>query len=435
VAADLLLRNAVVLTMDAHLTVLEGVDVEISGRAISRIAPTSGRTARHVIDATGMLVMPGLINCHTHAAMTLMRGLADDMVLDTWWQKFIFPIEKRLVDPEFISVGTSLAAIEMIRTGTTSFTDMYFFEDEAAEACRRIGIRAFLGVGVLDFPTPDSATAAEALRRTEALAGSWRDDPIIHPIVAPHAPYTCCDETLLHCRALAERLGLPLTIHLSETPGEVHDSRGRHGCTPVQHLDTIGFLGPTLIAAHCVHVTDADLDILASREVKVAHCPESQMKLASGVAPVPNMLARGITVGLGTDGAASNNDLNLFGEMDTAAKCHKLARLDPTAVKAADVVRMATCEAAKAVGRPDLGSVEVGKTADIILVDLRRPNLTPVYNLYSLLVYSATGAEVSTVIVNGRPVMEDGRILTVDEAEVLDDATRLAGAIRDEVYS
>jgi 5-methylthioadenosine/S-adenosylhomocysteine deaminase len=431
--ADLVLRNATVLTMDADLRVLSGADVEITGSRITRVGPTSDHPSVETIDATGKLVMPGLINCHTHAAMCLMRGLADDMALDVWWQTFIFPIENRLVDPAFIRIGVSLAALEMIRSGTTSFADMYFFEDAAAEACKSIGIRAFLGEGVLDVPTPDSPAPQRAIDRIEALAGTWRGDSTIHPIVAPHAPYTCGAQTLAACKDLAERLDLPLTIHLSETCGEVRDFRARYGLTPVQYLDSLGFLDGRLIAAHCVHVTDADIDLLATRGVAVAHCPESQLKLASGVAPVPDMLAQGITVGLGTDGAASNNDLNLFGEMDAAAKCHKLVRLEPTVAKAVDMVKMATCNAAKAVGRPDLGSVEEGKTADLIVLDMQRPNMIPAYNLYSLLVYSATGAEVETMIVGGRPIMRDRRIVTVDEGEILSAAAGMAKVIRDEI--
>ena len=432
---DLLFRNATVLTMDRGFTILENADVAIEGARITHVRPTSAAPAKRVIDATGKLVMPGLINCHTHAAMTLMRGLADDLALDAWWQTFIFPIEKKLVDAEFVSVGTGLAAIEMLRSGTTSFVDMYFFEDAAAETCRQIGIRAFLGEGVLDFPSPDSPTPEDALRTIEALDSKWRGEPTVHLMVAPHAPYSCSEPNLLKCKTLADRLGLPIHIHVSETAQEVVDSRGLHGLTPVQYLDGIGFLDEHVLAAHCVHVVEADLDILMRRQVKVAHCPESQMKLASGVAPVPSMLGRGIAVGLGTDGAASNNDLNLWGEMRSAAMCQKLVRLDPTAMNARDAVTMATCRAAQAIGRPDLGSVERGKTADVIMVDLRQPQFTPLYNIYSHLVYAASGAEVDTAVVNGRLVMEDRRVLTVDQAEILDQAARIGQAIKDEVYA
>jgi 5-methylthioadenosine/S-adenosylhomocysteine deaminase len=435
VTTDLLFRNATVLTMDPDLAVLENADVAIEGARIVHVGPATGAPAKRVVDATGKLVMPGLINCHTHAAMTLMRGLADDMALDTWWQKFIFPIENKLVDAEFVGVGTELAALEMLRSGTTSFVDMYFFEDAAAEACRQIGIRAFLGEVVLDFPTPDSPTPDDALRTIEALDSKWRGDPTIHVVVAPHAPYSCSEPTLLSCRALADRLGLPLHIHISETAQEVVDSRGLHGLTPVQFLDGIGLLDERVLAAHCVHVVEADLEILRRRQVKVAHCPESQMKLASGVAPVPSMLGQGIIVGIGTDGAASNNDLNLWGEMRAAAMCHKLVRLDPTAMNARDVVKMATCQAARAVRRPDLGSIEQGKTADVIMVDLQQPQFTPLHDIYSHLVYAASGAEVDTAVVNGRLVMEGRRVLTVDQAEILDRAARIGRAIRNEVYA
>lgn len=433
-APDLLFRNATVLTMDPGLTVLENADVAIEGARISSVGPTSAAPAKRVIDATGRLVMPGLINCHTHAAMTLMRGLADDMGLDAWWQRFIFPIENKLVDADFVRVGTGLAALEMIRSGTTSFVDMYFFEDAVAETCRQIGIRAFLGEGVLDFPSPDCPTPDDALSTIEALDSKWRGDSIIHLMVAPHAPYSCSEPNLLKCKALADRLGLPLNIHVSETAQEVVDSRSLRGLTPVQYLDGLGFLDEHVLVAHCVHVVEADLDILSRRQVKVAHCPESQMKLASGVAPVPSMLGRGITVGLGTDGAASNNDLNLWGEMRSAAMCHKLVRLDPTAMNARAVVKMATSQAALAIGRPDLGSIEQGKTADLIMVDLRQPHFIPLYDIYSHLVYAASGAEVDTAVVNGRLVMQGRRVLGLDQAELLDQAARIGRAIKDEVY-
>jgi len=420
--ADIIIKNGMVLTLDGNLNLHEKADVTIIGPKLVEIAPSTSYTAAKIIDAQGKLVMPGLINTHTHAAMVMMRGLADDMPLDIWWQKFIFPIEQKLLDPDFIRIGVSLAAVEMIRSGTTAFSDMYFFEDRAAEVCQEIGIRAFLGEGILDFPSPGHPNAEHALASVRQLYDKWKGHPTIHLMVAPHAPYTCGQENLLKAKRLADELGLPLHIHLSETAGEVAEFKKQHGLSPVEFLDKIGFLSDKVIAVHCVHLSQNDIQILAARQVKVAHCQESNMKLASGTAPVVEMLDYGITVGLGTDGAASNNNLDMFDEMDSVAKVHKLIKNDPTVMDARTVLRMATAEGAKVVQKPEIGSLEVGKVADLIIVDLQVPHLVPLFNIYSQLVYSAGGSEVRTVIVNGKLVMEDRQILTVDEADIIKQA-------------
>ncbi|HTY13780.1 MAG TPA: amidohydrolase [Candidatus Omnitrophota bacterium] len=434
--ADIKITKGMVLTMDESLTLYPEADVLIKGSKIVGIGKDSPAAARKTIDARGKLVMPGLINCHTHAAMTLFRGLADDLPLESWLNDVIFPLEKKYVDPEFLRVGSSLAAIEMIRSGTTAFTDMYFYEEAAAEALKPIGIRAFLGEGVLDFPTPDSPNADDAFRRIEALNDKWGKDELIHPLIAPHAPYTCGPENLKKCRQLSEKLGLPLHIHLSETAGEVAQLKLKYGVSPVEHLERAGFLCPQLSAAHCVHLSKAEIEILKKYDVKVAHCQESNMKLASGWAPVVEMQYAGLTVGLGTDGAASNNNLDLFDEMDAVAKVHKLVRNDPTVMDAKTVLKMATSDAARVMLKEkEIGSLKPGMTADIIILDLDRPHLTPLYNVYSHLVYSAGGSEVTTVIINGRMVMEDKKILTTDERGIMDEANRIARRINDETKS
>jgi 5-methylthioadenosine/S-adenosylhomocysteine deaminase len=377
--------------------------------------------------------MPGLINTHTHAAMCLMRGIADDMPLDVWWQKIIFPLEHKFVSPEFIRIGVSLAAIEMIKSGTTTFADMYFFEDEAAAACKKIGIRAFLGEGLLDIPTPTCATPAESIRYIENLYKKWKEDPIIHLMVAPHAPYTCSPVVLEEAKALADRLNIPLHTHLAETATETAEIQLKYGTTPTRHLEKIGYLSPRLIAVHCVHLTNDDMKLLKSKDVKVSHCQESNMKLASGNAPIIELQSQGVTVGLGTDGAASNNNLDMFDEMDAVAKFHKAFRSDPTVMDAKTVLRMATADGAKVMQKPDIGSLEIGKTADIIILDLDRPHLTPLYNIYSHLVYSAGGSEVSTVMINGKVVMEERNILTIDEKEILSQANQLGKKMKSEI--
>ncbi|MBN2058676.1 MAG: amidohydrolase [Candidatus Saganbacteria bacterium] len=431
--ADLLIKNALVLTMDDGLTVHDKADLVIAGPKIVEITPKAAGRAKKTIDASGKLVMPGLINMHTHAAMTLLRGLADDMPLDVWWQKFIFPLEQKLLDPEFIRCGVGLAALEMVRSGTTTFSDMYFYEQEAAEVCSRIGLRAYLGEGVLDAPSPHHPSADHALNYTKELWSRWRNDPLISIMVAPHAPYTCGKDNLIKAKALANELDLPLHIHVSETAAEVAESRKNSGLSPVEYLDSIGFLSEKVIAVHCVHLGKTDIRILKERRVKVVHCQESNLKLASGNAPIVELLDAGITVALGTDGAASNNNLDMFDEMDAVAKVHKMIKADPTVMDAQTVLKMATSEAARALGRQDIGSLAPGKTADIIILDLNKPHLLPLYNIYSQLVYSAGGSEVESVIINGRLVMENKRVLTMDEDEVLDNARHMGARIRHEI--
>jgi 5-methylthioadenosine/S-adenosylhomocysteine deaminase len=433
--ADIVIKNGMILTMDEQLNLHEKADLAIADSKIVDISPKTQYKAEKVINAQNKLVMPGLINTHTHAAMTLLRGIADDMPLDVWWQKFIFPIEKKYGNQEYVRIGVALAAIEMIKSGTTSFSDMYFFEDDAAKVCKKIGIRSFLGEGILDFPTPDSPTPDDSIKYIEKLYEKWGKDPIIHLEVAPHAPYTCSPPVLEKAKKLAEKLDIPLHIHVSETATEVAEIRQKYGASPVEHLDKIGFLSERVKAVHCVHLSREDIKILRKHNVKVAHCQESNMKLASGNAPIVELLDEGVVVGLGTDGAASNNNLDMFDEMDAVAKVHKAVRNDPTVMSAKDVLRMATSDGAKVLQKPDIGSLVKGKIADLILIDLRKPHLVPLYNIYSHLVYSAGGSEVDTVIINGKLIMEDRRILTIDEEEIMDKANHFAKGIKNEIKS
>jgi 5-methylthioadenosine/S-adenosylhomocysteine deaminase len=433
--ADIIVKNGMILTMDRKLTLHEKADLAISDSKIVDISSNTKYKAKKTIDAQNKLVMPGLINTHTHAAMTMLRGIADDLPLEVWWQKYIFPIEKKFGNQEYVRIGVALAAIEMIKSGTTSFSDMYFYEDDAAEVCKKIGIRAFLGEGILDFPTPDCKTPDDSIKYIEKLYEKWGKDEIVHLEVAPHTPYTCNPENLKKAQALAEKLDLPLHIHVSETASEVAESRKNRGCSPVEHLEKIGFLSDRVKAVHCVHLSHDDILILKKRGVKVSHCQESNMKLASGNAPIVELMDEGVVVGLGTDGAASNNNLDMFDEMDAVAKVHKVVRSDPTVMNAKDVLRMATVDGAKVMMKPDIGSLEVGKVADLILLDLERPHLTPLYNIYSHLVYSAGGSEVDTVIINGKLVMENRNILTINEDEVMDQANHFAKGIKNELKS
>ncbi len=421
---DLLVTNGILLTLaQGSGQILNGA-VAISGNRIIALGPKSEIEKRFeaskTIDAREGLIMPGLVNAHTHAPMSLFRGLADDLPLTAWLEDYIFPAEGKCVDEEFVYWGTLLACAEMIRSGTTTFADGYFFEERVAEAVSQSGLRALLAEGILDFPTPDSPSPSQTLLKIEDFIRIYLDSTLIHPTLFAHSAYTCSSELLKKCRHLADRFGVPLIIHLSETQSEVEEVSKRYGRRPVDHLENLGLLSPNLIACHCVWLTDAEMDLLAGRGVRVVHNPESNMKLAAGVAPIPDLLARKVAVGLGTDGCASNNNLDLFQEMDSAAKLHKVHRMDPTVMSANVVLEMATLGGARVLGmEKEIGSLEVGKKADVVILELNRPHLQPVYNLPSHLVYSATGADVRDVIIDGKLVMENRKLLTLDEEEIL----------------
>jgi 5-methylthioadenosine/S-adenosylhomocysteine deaminase len=418
---DLLIRNGTILTMDPENTVFEKGIIGIHGNTISYVGTNEdkGFQAKQIIDAKGGLVLPGLINGHTHAAMSLFRGLADDLPLMEWLNNYIFPAEKRL-DSDFVFTGTLLACAEMILSGTTTFCDMYLFEEEVARASKQAGMRSLVGEVLYDFESPNYGPVEKGLKYAEDLIQAWEGDPLVSIAVEPHTLFTCSPELLSASHELATKYGVPLIIHVAETRNEVDDIKKRYGKRPIEHLDSLGILGPHLIAVHCVHLQEDEIPLLAEHQVKVIHNPESNMKLASGIAPIPDMLAKQVTVGLGTDGCASNNNLDLFAEMDTAAKLHKLNTMDTTVMDALTVLRMATVEGARALGLGDIvGSIELGKKADIIIVDTNKPHLTPLYNPVSHLVYAARGNDVSHSIINGRLVMEERRLLTLDFSEIM----------------
>ena len=389
--------------------------------------------ANKIIDAEGMLVMPGLINTHTHAAMTLFRGVADDLPLQTWLQDHIWPLEARFGNAESVALGTRLAIAEMIRSGTTTFSDMYFFEDEVARAALDAGIRVIIGEGLLDFPTPSIKNPDEGSDYVEAMIKKWKGEEMVGFTVSPHSPYAVSGERIKSFRALAEKHEVPLHIHLSETKFEVEESQKKHQLSPVEYLDTLGVLDENVYAAHCVHLSEKDKDILAKRGVGVSHNPQSNMKLASGIAPVQDLLDRGVVVGLGTDGTASNNNLNMFEEMDVAAKLQKVFTLNAEAINAQTAVEMATINGAKLLGLEDkTGSLEIGKQADIIIIDLHQPQLVPLYHPYSHIVYAMNGSEVNTSIINGKVVMENRKLTTIDEEDVMEKARVIASQIKEE---
>jgi 5-methylthioadenosine/S-adenosylhomocysteine deaminase len=388
--------------------------------------------AETLLDASGCLVMPGLINLHTHAAMTCFRGLADDLSLQEWLHEHIFPAETSYLSEESVYWATLLAVVEMIKSGTTTFCDGYFYEDGTARAVSASGIRAVLAQGVIDFPAPGIPDPRINLKAAEAFLFRWQGkSPCLIPSVFCHSVYTCSPETLVRAKEICTEHGVMLQIHLAENQAELAETQQRYGRRPVDHLQALGLLDANTLCHHAVRVNEEEIEILATGAVGVSHNPESNMKLASGVAPLPKMLAAGLKVGLGTDGCASNNNLDMFQEMDTAAKLHKVHQGDPALSSARQVAAMATHGGAAALGMAgDLGSLESGKKADVIIVDLNQPHLTPMYEPCSHLVYAARGADVRDVVIDGRVVMRERQLLGIDEEEIIARVREIADNIR-----
>lgn len=427
--------NGPLLTMDGGEDVLPCGWLHVCGGKVAgygayQPGATSLPAGAEAIDLKGRLLMPGLVNTHTHAAMTIFRGLADDLPLMEWLNNYIFPVEKNLTS-EWVRIGTELACVEMIRSGTTAAADMYLFEQSALEAFERAGMRALCGEAAYDFPSPNYGAPEEGLKYMAALAERWAGHPLLKVGVTPHAPYTCSPELLRKLAELARKNGVRLHIHVAETEFEVAQVRERYGRHPLCHLDNLGVVDENLIAAHMVWLGEDEIDLAARRGVKVAHCPESNLKLGSGFAPVPAMLKAGVVVGLGTDGCASNNNLDMFVEMDYAAKLHKGVLRDPTVATDREVLRMATIDGAKVLGVDDVtGSLAVGKSADLILVDFTAAHLRPVYDYISHLVYAVGGSDVTDTMVAGRWLMRDRKVLSLDEASVFEGVEGIAQEIR-----
>ncbi|MBR9985190.1 MAG: amidohydrolase [Desulfosarcina sp.] len=435
-SVEVVIHNGTLVTVDDRMRIIDNGWIGIHEgviRTIEATAPESPPpTAKMTIDAAGGIVMPGLVNTHTHLPMSLFRGLADDLPLMDWLKTHIFPAEARFIDPETVRWGTLLACAEMLLSGTTCCCGGYFHEDAVARSVAETGLRAVLGQGVIDGPAPGVPDPANNIAYARNYAQHWKDrSRLIAPSIFCHAPYTCRERTLEAAKAVADELGLIFQVHVAETRFERDQSIKEKGLSPVAHLDRLGILDRRTLLAHCVWVDEADIATIQQRGCAVAHCPESNMKLASGIAPVTAMQSAGVTVSLGTDGCASNNNLDLFGEMGTAAKLHKVATFDPTALNAASVLNMATIDGAHAVGMADrIGSLEIGKQADIVILDTRTPHLTPMYHPESHIVYAAGGADVRHVLVAGRQVVRDRRLLTIDIGEVIDRVNAIGREIR-----
>ncbi len=440
--ADILLTNGIVITMDDDFHQYPNGAVAIGGDVILAVGDAGEVAARfaaaEVIDCAGCCVMPGLINCHTHMPMTLLRGLADDLRLDVWLYGYMLPVERKFVSPAFVALGTRLACAEMIRSGVTCVNDMYYFEETIAQTVAEVGLRALCSQTIMQFPTPDAASADESLEFTEAFIRKWKDHPLIVPVIAPHAPYTCSGPLMRACAEIAIQYDVPLHIHISETYQEVEDSRREHGMPVVNWIKKNGVLEAKVIAAHCVAIDAGEMRTLRNAGATVSHNPSANLKLASGIANVPQMLKTGLNVGIGTDGPASNNDLDHFEEMRLAALLAKGSTRDPVAVPARVAMTMATRMGARALHIGGVtGSLEAGKRADVIVVDLHRLHSTPQYSsiatdsdaIYTQIVYSSKASDVRDVFVNGRPLMRNRVLLTLDETEIEAEANRLAREI------
>jgi len=427
-SVDLVVSGGIVVTMDGARAIYQDGSVAVRGDAIVAVGPRADIEAKYkaanLMDARGRLVLPGFINGHTHVPMTLFRGLHDDVTLNEWLYKYIFPAEAKNVNEDFVRWGTRLAAAEQIRAGVTTFADMYYFEDAIAEETKKAGMRGVLGETFIDFPAPDNKSEAEMLAYTEKFLKRWQGDTLIHAAPAPHSIYTCSKKTLQDAAELARKYHAPILIHVAEMKKEWDDSEKTNGMSPVAYLDKIGILGPDMVAAHCIYVDEADRKLLAGKGVGCVHNPSSNMMIASGVSPVPEMRAGGVAVGLGTDGpAGSNNDLDLMEEIDLAAKLAKISKMDPLALNAKAAVEMATIDGARALHmEKEIGSLEAGKKADLILISLREPNAVPIYDVYAQIAYSLKGSDVETVVIGGRVVMRDHKLLTIDEPAVLQKA-------------
>lgn len=437
--ADLILTNCTVVTMDTSYTIIQNGAVIIDRDVIAAVGAAQHLleiySANEVIGCNGLTLLPGLINAHTHAPMTLLRGLADDLRLDVWLMGYMMPTEREFVDPEFVNLGTRLGCAEMIRSGITTFCDMYYFEDSVAEAVSSIGMRGVLGQTVLKFPSPDAESYESGLNLCREFIEKWRGHPLIIPAVAPHAPYTTTPEILQACAALAQEYDVPLHIHISETSFEVAESRKQHGMPVIPWVKKQGLFDAKVIAAHCVHIDEGEIRTLLHHKAGVAHNPSSNLKLASGIAPVTAMLSNGLNVGIGTDGPASNNDLDMFEETRLAAFVAKVASDDPTTLPARQALEMATIMGARALHMGDIvGSLEPGKRADIIAIDLAGIHNSPQFRrdpnaIYSQIVYAAHSSDVRHVICNGTWLMRDRELLTVDVDSLLAKASEIAQKI------
>lgn len=426
--SNTIIFNARILTMNEEMEIIKNGSILIEKNCIKEIRPGKIEMPdAEYFDAEGMIVMPGFVNTHTHVPMTMLRGYADDLPLHTWLNDHIFPAEARMVTPENVVIATRLAFIEMIKSGTTCFNDMYFFEDIIAAEARKAGIRAVVGESLIDFPTPSFRTLDEGIARCESLVQQWYGHELIHPTVCAHSPYTCSKQTLRKAKDITEKYNIPLHIHVAETRQEVEDITTRTGLSPAAYLYSIGLLDRNVIAAHSVWLNPNDIELYARTGTSIAHCPKSNLKLASGIADTDAYLKAGINVGIGTDGTASNNTLDMVEETRFAALLPKGVHYNPEAVSAKTALRMSTINGAKALGLNHLtGSLEPGKRADLIVVHADASNMIPMYDEYSAIVYAANSKNIRSSMVNGKWIMLNREVMNIDKEETMNAMRRIS---------
>ncbi len=439
IKADIILTNGTIITMNQDYDIIQDGIVVINDSEIVALGNRSELEGQYqadeIIDCTGQYIMPGLINAHTHVPMTLLRAMADDLRLDVWLMGYIMPVEREFVSPEFVKLGTTLACAEMIKGGVTAFADMYYFESDIAEATAAAGLRALLCESILKFPTPDAGTYEDSLNYTREFIEKWQNHTLIKPTIGPHAPYSNTEETLSKSAELAKEYDMPLMIHIAETEREQQDSMEMYGKTVVPWVKDQGVLDVPIIAAHCVHIDEHEMRMIKKANGSVAHCPSANLKLASGIAPISQMLEMGLNVAIGTDGPASNNDLDMFEEMRLAALLAKVTPNNPTALPAKQALQMATINGARALGMEDVtGSLEVGKLADMIVVDAQPTHNMPRFDFnpdapYSQMVYAAKSTDVQHTIVHGKFLMKDRELLTIDEVALREEASNYAARV------
>jgi 5-methylthioadenosine/S-adenosylhomocysteine deaminase len=435
---DTIIHNGTIITVDKSFALIDDGFICIRDGKIEIVAPRPPDLASYnadiMIDAGGGIVMPGLVNTHTHLPMTLLRGIADDIPLFEWLNKYIFPLEAKYMSPDNVKLGSLLGCAEMLLSGTTTCCDGYFHENDTALAALETGIRGVFGQGVIDFPAPGIPDPSDNIRTAGLFIENLKNlSPLVTPSVFCHSPYTCSEETLKKAKDLARSHNLLFQIHTAETKNEFDMIMSKQGLSPVKYLESAGILDEMTMLIHAVWLEKDDIRIISEHGAKVSHNPQSNMKLASGIAPAPELIKNNITVGLGTDGCASNNDPDMFKEMDVAAKIHKARLLDPTVMDAKKVVQMATIRGAEAIGLGNrIGSIEKGKDADIIIIDTRLPHMVPMYNPVSHIVYSATGSDIKDVFVGGRQIVNDGKILTLELDDILDKTNAVASRIKKE---
>jgi len=435
IKGDILLKNADYVITNAENKLLRNKDILIKGGKIVEIGENiTGERAKKVIDCKGKIVAPSFANMHTHISMSLLRGLGADLPLMDWLTKVIWPLEGKFVSPEFVRDGAYLAILEMIKSGTTFFLDMYFFEEAIVPVIKEAKIRAGLGLGILEFPTKVAKTPEEYLKRTEELVEFLKNEENVIPVISPHAVYTCSPSTLYKAMDLAEKYDLLVHIHLAESQGELAQVREKYQTTPIRHLNNLGLLNERILGAHMVWLDDEEIELVAEKGVKVLHCPESNLKLGSGIAPISKYVKKGIHVCLGTDGPASNDNLNMLEEMATMTKLQKGVNLDPTAMTSEQAIKIASYNGFRAMGIP-AGKIEEGYDADLIIVNTQRPHLQPIYDPIAQLVYSAQSEDIETVIAQGEIIMENRKVLTLNEEEIYEKALYWKRKISQEISS